>query len=461
MYQFIWEIKLRCFTEGEILEQELRKEPEDRVFLKLLAPKSMEALRHGKRPQHPAMKLLYFVDGTMPHWSQLARAHFLLMFIDAYFRGFGQVMMCNNPIGGAIAWGAMFATNWWTACMAGLGCFFSTSTAYLLGVNRAAWQGGLFGYNGVLIGAACATFMVNPSYALTIPIVFVGATFTSILNLAFGNMLAPIFGAPPLALAFVFMTWICLGAMYSWANFKLAIPPMGASLPGSVIPPGVTFNVNEAFMGWFRGIGAIYFAGTVWSGCMLILAMSFFSRISAIMMICGSLVGQLAGWMAGIDPNQIYSGGYGYDAALCAIGIGGLFYVISWKVCILAMMAAWFGAWLHSALNMWLSPVGLPSLNLGFDLTVIIFVMIQFSLSGIAVIPLAKISQPEAHYLKTVTLAHTLRSLAVIEEMKEEQRNERELKYFQEMQIQNEFGNQNDLEQGVAEPEYQVRMKRV
>jgi urea transporter len=68
-------------------------------------------------------------------------------------------MMCNNPIGGAIAIGAMFAANAWVACMACLGLLCSTVTAYLLGVNRAAWQGGLFGYNGLLIGAACGAFM--------------------------------------------------------------------------------------------------------------------------------------------------------------------------------------------------------------------------------------------------------------------------------------------------------------
>lgn len=45
--------------------------------------------------------------------------------------------------------------------------------------------------------------------------------------------------------------------------------------------------------------------------------------------------------MAGVDVQQIYSGGYQYDAALAAIGVGGLFFVISWKVCILAAMAAW------------------------------------------------------------------------------------------------------------------------
>lgn len=437
VYQFIWECKLRVFTEGEILEQELRKDPDDRVYLKLLQPQSAAVL-DPRASSNPVLRFLTLLDGTMPAFSRWCRQTSLwLCFIDALLRGAGQVMMANNPITGAIAIGALFASSAWYACMACFGLVFSTSTAYLLGVNRAAWQGGLFGYNGFLIGAALAALMTGPWEALTIPMVAVGATFTSILNLAFGNMLAPIFGAPPLALAFVFMTWIIVGGMYNWNYFNLLAASAGGlnpALPGK--PAGETgFLVGEAFQGWIRGCGAIYFAGTTWSGCMIVFAMSFFSRISAVMMLLGSFVGLLAGWFVGVSVNQLYSGGFSYDAALAAIGVGGLFFVITWKVAILAAMAAFLAAWLHSALTQWLLPVGLPSLNLAFDLTVIFFVMIQFSLSGIAVIPLATISQPEAHYRKTKKLAHTLRALAAIERIKEEQLNERQSLFAAEWEL--------------------------
>ena len=265
--------------------------------------------------------------------------------------------------------------------------------------------------------------MAGPYNALTIPIVFVGAIFTSICQLAFGNMLAPVFGAPPLALAFVFATWICLGAMYSWNHFEtLLVPALPPLRPGPVF-----ITASGFFQGWIRGVGAMYFAGSTWSGVMIVVGMLFFSRISAIMMLLGSLVGLGAAYMAGVATDQIFSGGYSYDAALTAIGVGGLFFVISYKVFFLAMLAAFMAAWLHSALQMWLLPMGLPSLNLGFNLTVIIFIMIQFSLSGIAVIPLSKISQPEAHWLKTRSLAATLRAVSAIEEAKAKRQAEREL----------------------------------
>ena len=137
MYQFIWELKLRTFTEGEILEQELRKDFEDRTFLKLIQPKSMDALRRRSYTTW-YQKALHLVDGTMPAFSIFCRRRFVLKFFDAFLRGAGQVMLCNNPIGGAIAIGALFASSAWVACMALLGLFCSTLAAYLLGVNRAA-----------------------------------------------------------------------------------------------------------------------------------------------------------------------------------------------------------------------------------------------------------------------------------------------------------------------------------
>jgi hypothetical protein len=75
VFQFIWELKLRVFTEGEILEQELRKEPDDRVFLKLVQPQSMDALRR-RSYDNWFWKILHFVDGTMPAFSSFAAATF-------------------------------------------------------------------------------------------------------------------------------------------------------------------------------------------------------------------------------------------------------------------------------------------------------------------------------------------------------------------------------------------------
>ncbi len=417
VFQFVWELKLRCFTAEEILEQELRKDVEDRVFLKLLQPRSMEELER-RTHRGAAWGLLRFVNGTMPAFARLAQRWEPLLWLGALLRGAGQLMLCNNPISGLFVVAALFAASSWTACMALLGLVCSTVAGVMLGVNRAAWRGGLFGYNGFAFGAAMATYMPGPWNPLTIPIVFVGSLFVTILNLAFGNMLAPIFGVPPLTMAFVVTVWILLGAMTGWHNFSF---PAGAAahFPGPK-PGEVTFDVGLAFHGWLRGVGQIGFAGTTWSGVLLVVGAAFYSRISAVMLLAGSMVGLLAGWCAGVDVQQLYAGLYGFNAALTALCVGGLFFVISRKIIVLAMMAAWLATWLHSALSQWLAPVGLPATTAGFVITTIFFIMVQFSLSGIAAIPLARVGQPEDHYYKTRRLAAMLRALAKIEAMKAE-----------------------------------------
>ena len=131
VFQFIWELKLRAFTEGEILEQELRKDESDRIFLKLVQPTSMEALKRRKF-DGKFWRALHYVDGTMPAWSAFCRRSFFLSLLDALLRGAGQNMMCNNPIGGAIAIGAIFATDAWIGVMACFGLLTSTLVAYFL-----------------------------------------------------------------------------------------------------------------------------------------------------------------------------------------------------------------------------------------------------------------------------------------------------------------------------------------
>lgn len=91
------------------------------------------------------------------------------------------------------------------------------------------------------------------------------------------------------------MTWIMLGGMFGWEHFNA--DGLSAGIPGVTVgKPGVTsFDAGNVFQGWIRGLGAIYFAGETWSGCMMLVAMTFFSRISAAMMLMGSMVGIFAG----------------------------------------------------------------------------------------------------------------------------------------------------------------------
>jgi len=97
-------------------------------------------------------------------WESLCAASRVLRFIDVNLRGVGQVMFQDNPMSGAlfiaaIAWGS-FAAGVPQVLFGGLlAVVAATRTAQWLGVDRSSLHAGLYGFNGVLVGLALATFI--------------------------------------------------------------------------------------------------------------------------------------------------------------------------------------------------------------------------------------------------------------------------------------------------------------
>jgi urea transporter len=75
------------------------------------------------------------------------------------------------------------------------------------------------------------------------------------------------------------------------------------------------------------------------------------------------------------DGFLVYSGIYAYNAVLCAIDIGSVFYHVGWPCGILALFCAFFGTLLAAALFPLVKPYGLPSLITAFILTTWLFVL--------------------------------------------------------------------------------------
>ena len=87
-----------------------------------------------------------------------------LRFVDINLRGIGQVMFQDNPLSGAlflaaIAWGS-FAAGVPQVLFGGLvAVVAATLTAQWLRVDPASLRAGLYGFNGLLVGLALATFV--------------------------------------------------------------------------------------------------------------------------------------------------------------------------------------------------------------------------------------------------------------------------------------------------------------
>ena len=96
--------------------------------------------------------------GTLQHWNRQLEQAPTLDFINSILRGIGQVIFINNPISGLLILLALFIQSPWVGWMGLLGVLISTTTALLLGLDRDTIRNGIFGYNGLLVGAALGTF---------------------------------------------------------------------------------------------------------------------------------------------------------------------------------------------------------------------------------------------------------------------------------------------------------------
>jgi hypothetical protein len=216
--QFVLELKLRAFNSDKILEQELRKRPAFRFFLKMWPEYSK--LEPEARPWY--VRVLRFVDGTMPDFERLldrpdnAFFRWGLGTLGSLLRGAGQAMLANNPIAGLLALAGLAVTSPWLLVCSLVGLVTGTLFAQVLGVNARAIRAGLFGYNvsrscvlvcfdamfvlekkGLLVGGAMSVTMSGGSWnPLALPFIVFGSSFTVVVQLALGNALAPTFGAP-------------------------------------------------------------------------------------------------------------------------------------------------------------------------------------------------------------------------------------------------------------------------
>ena len=97
-------------------------------------------------------------------WASLAARNPAIRFLDVNLRGAGQVIFQDNPLSGALFLAAIIvgslradAPEVIAGAVAGL--VVSTVTALLLHADGESLNQGLFGFNGVLVGVAAATFL--------------------------------------------------------------------------------------------------------------------------------------------------------------------------------------------------------------------------------------------------------------------------------------------------------------
>jgi urea transporter len=358
---------------------------------------------------------LSWIDGTMPEWSKRAERMPAVDFVDYCLRGVGQVVFQNNPITGLAILVAIWIYSPWVGFAGTLGLLVSTITGLILGMDRGAIRAGLYGFNGVLVGAAIATFLGPHWNGGIIGYIIAVSAFSTVLMATLGKIFLGSWGVPPFTLPFNFATLIFLVSALQFKFGHLLITPHAPLVAGHSVHTGLratalsssVVNASSVLNAIFRGIGQLFFADKLLSGIIMIVGIAVCSRISAIFALIGSIFGMLTAFVVGADGFAIYHGLWGFNSFDACLAIGGVFYVLTWRSALFAVACAIATAILFGAIGSLFTPWGLPALTLPFCFGTLAFVVMKGTSTRFTPVEVADITTPEEH-LKRIRGEHSV-----------------------------------------------------
>ena len=308
------------------------------------------------------------------------RDHSRLGFVDWMLRGIAQVVFQNNPLSGAIILAAIFYNSWiyGVACL--IGTMISTATAIVLKAEKDLIKDGLFGFNGALVAVALVAYTSPdfttgnlPNLHLWLYIVLCAA-FTSVILPALGALLGP-HKVPQLTMPFVLATWLFLGALLQFSTIDVsnALKPTSPShFTGP--PPAYSWST------WFEGST---------------MGIAINTRIGALMALMGSTLAVAGAVFYGAHDDAIRDGLFGYNAALTAMALGGMFYVLNVPAFVYTVIGALVTARAWASLGVFLEPSGMPVLTSAFVLVTWLMLLAKGSFASLIPVAPADATTPE------------------------------------------------------------------
>jgi urea transporter len=145
-----------------------------------------------------------------------------------------------------------------------------------------------------------------------------------------------------------------------------------------------------------RGTGQVMFQNNPLTGLIFLAGIFVNSRISALFALLGWALGALTAWTVGASGIAVFHGLYGFNSVLCGIALGGLFFVLTWRSAICALVAAIIAALVFAAISVFLAPIGMPALTAPFVLVAWIFLLAKAGFKALVPVGLADVGTAEA-----------------------------------------------------------------
>ncbi|EIM30220.1 urea transporter [Microvirga lotononidis] len=324
------------------------------------------------------------MQGLLAKWDILCTSSAVLRFVDANLRGIGQVMFQDNPLTGllfliAIAWGSYAAGVPHVAIAGVVAVIIATLTAYWLRLDPASIAAGLYGYNGVLVGLALATFLAPGT--LLWGYVVLGAAVSVVATCGIANALKP-WGASALTFPFVVVTWLLLLASYGFSGL------MGTALPtGSVVVPFQAYEASplqviDLVGGTLLSISQVFLKASGLAALIFLIGLAVNSLASAVFALGGAILAVLTAHLLGAESSLITGGLLGFSPVLTAIALGTVLYRPSGRAAMYAAVGTVFTVIAQSALNVALMPLAIPALTAPFVLVTWLFFLPRSSVES-------------------------------------------------------------------------------
>ncbi|APX83466.1 urea transporter [Methylorubrum extorquens] len=291
-------------------------------------------------------------------------------------RGTSQVFFMENALTGvlffaAMAYASSVTGNWATTIGAAIGVLVATLTARLLECDDPSVSSGLYGFNGVLVGAALPTFIaVSPQLWASIVI---GAAASTVFTAAFSATLTGKWGIPGSTGPFVLTGWLMVAAAYSFCG--LHVTGDAPKLAGDVAPglTGIPAPMDLVTI-FFRNIAQVYLLGSAVSGVIILAGILIASVPAGIAAAAGSLISMIVAIAMGADPKAVSQGLYGFSPVLTAMAVGVVFLTPSPRVAVYAGLATVMTVFVQGALDVMVAPAGIPSFTAPYVLTMYLFI---------------------------------------------------------------------------------------
>ncbi len=242
------------------------------------------------------------------------------------------------------------------------GLLLSTFFARVLGLSKDSDDGVYFAYNGLLTALSLGlTYQINiSSVVMLILSMFLCVLISSALRTLFEKY----FSIPVLSMPFIITSWIIIAAGRKFQGLIFTIKPFEIEVLNGFFPEPVEFM--------FRSFGAAFFQLSVPSGILVALGILIYSRHAFIVASLAVFFASSFHIAVGGSMTDLNSQWIGFNFALTAIGVGGMFVVPGIGSYVLALMSALISSVVAAGALMVLDPLGLPVLAFPFVFTTLI-----------------------------------------------------------------------------------------